>query len=220
MSFATVKAAADSPSLVRKILEAVSFIAPMSVAMPATITNTNGVLQPLPTGWVPLGIVSNEGYNREIDVEKEEVEGFGYATPVRTDITKAPSTLGVTPLEHGRKELLELFYGTNLDAVKQALNGEIAFDEPPLPVLDEYRLIKIGRDGTPDAEWLLADGFYRIKLASLPNDVWAQGDPFSHELSFDVLVDEESGSAVRHFIAGTAPKSAEMRTALGFTQAA
>lgn len=219
MSFSSVKTAADSPSLVRKILEAVSFIAPMTVELPDTITDASSTLKPLPSGYWPLGIVSNEGFNREVDVEKEEVEGFGYAAPVRSDIIKAPSTLTVTPLEFGRKNLLELFYGTSLDAVTQAANGEIVFDEPPLPVLDEFRLIKIGRDGTPDSEWLIGDGFYRVKLASLPADVWAQGDPFSHELQFDVLPDEDAGSAVRHYIAGTAPAATAMRTALGFTAA-
>jgi hypothetical protein len=219
MGFAEIKTAADSPTLVRKILEAVAFLAPPTVALPTTITDATGVLKALPAGFWPLGIVTKEGYAREIDVEKEEAEGFGYSNPIRTDITKAPSTITVTPQEYGRRNLLEVIYGMSLATITQALNGEIVFDEPPLPVLSEYRLIRIGRDGAPDSEWLIGDGFPRVKLSSLPADTWSAGDPFAHELKFDVFDDEVLGTACRHYIGGTAPRTAGMRTALGFTQA-
>lgn len=223
MGFAEVKTAADSASLVRKILEAVVFLAPTTTALPASLTDAAGALVALPAGYWPLGLFTGEGLERTIEVEKEEVEAFGYALPVRTDITKAPSTLKVTPQEFGRKNLMEVIYGMDLSTIVQggaATSGEIIFNEPPLPVLREYRFIMIGRDGTPDSEWLIGLGFGRVKLATLPNTKWAEGEPFTHELEFNVLVDEATGSPARHYIGGTAPKATAMRTKLGFTQGA
>jgi hypothetical protein len=218
MGFAEVKTAADSPSLLRKVLEAVAFMAPMSVPLPETLTDANGALAPLPEGYWPVGLVTREGYTREISVEKEDTESFGYGNPTRTDLTKAPSTLGVTPQEYGRRNLMQLIYAMDLSTIEQLASGEIVFDEPPLPVLEEYRFIRIGRDGGAANQWLIADGFPRVKLAELPNDNWATGNPFQHELKFDVFVDDELGTGCRHYIGGTAPKSTAVRTALGFTQ--
>lgn len=216
--FADIKKTADSPNLVRKILEAVCVLAPMTAELPETLTGATGELTAFDVAYWPLGMVSTEGYERQIDAEVEEVDSFGYSTRTRSDVTGAPSKIMVTAQEYGRRKLMELIYGLDLSTVKQLASGEIVFDEPPLPQMDEFRLIKVGRDGTIDNEWLIGDGFPRVKLSNLPNESWKKGDPFEHALEFDVFTDDELGTACRHYIGGTAPKSTAVRTALGFSQ--
>ena len=214
-TFAELKNAADSPDLVRKTLEAVAFLAPMSVELPATLTDTGGKLKTLPEGYWPVGIVTKDGYSFESNTTKEEVDALGYADPVRTDITQVTKTVKFKTRESMRMNLASLVYGLDLSKIQQAATGEIVFDEPPLPVLTEYRLVIIGRDGPAAEEWILGRGFPRVKLAELPGEVWGS-EPIGHEITLDVLPDDKLGTSVRRYIGGAA--ALKHKTALGYAQ--
>lgn len=214
--FSAIKAASDSPSLVRKALEVITFLAPMDSELPETLTDASGALKSLPAGWIPAGVITPDGITFGGDVEKQEVEALGYSTPVRTDITKAPKSISVTFLESYRRPLMELIYGMNLDEVMQGENGEIVFDEAPLPQSIEYRLLTIARDGAGSGMWIDGRGYGRVKLASVPEETWTSDNPMSYPLEFDVLLDERIGTPVRHYIGGPGAKAAADR--LGFSE--
>ena len=98
--------------------------------------------------------------------------------------------------------MLELTYGTDLTAVTQAAtSGEIVFDEPDLPVGQEYRLLIIGSDGPADKNWILGRGYGSVKLDSTDSQKWGTGDAVSQPLTFKVFTDEAIGTPVRHYMA-------------------
>lgn len=214
--FGPIKAASDSPSLVRKALEVITFLAPMTADLPETLTNADGVLLPLPDGWVPAGVITPDGITFGGDVEKSEVEALGYSTPVRTDIIRAPKTISVTFLESYRRFLLELLYGLSLEDVTQGENGEIVFDEPPIPQAQEYRMLTVAADGAGRSAWLDGRGYGRVKVATIPEETWTADDPMQYPIEFDVLLDDQLGTPVRHYIGGPGAKAAADR--LGFLQ--
>lgn len=220
MGFTDIKNAADSPQLVRRVKEFVTFIAPMTESVPDTMTDANGALVALPAGYWPLGLQTKEGFERTIDAQFEDDEAYGYSEPVRRDLEKAPSTLKVAAKEFGRRKLLELQYGLDLSTIEQMASGEVVFDTPPMPVFSEMRLVRIGRDIDPKTglEWLLVDAFPRVQVAKVPDDSWKSGE-WAREFEFAVLFDPDLGTACRKYIGGTAPKSTAIRTALGFAQA-
>ena len=218
-TFQTVQNESDNRGLVRKVQKAVAFLLPLSVPLPEAITGPDGQPIDIKTlGGLPVGLVSPDGYTFSREIEKEDVDALGYASPVRSDITRVPRTVSFTALEKGKKHMLELTYGTDLSAVEQAVSGEIVVDEPDLPVGQEYRLLVIGSDGPAANNWIVGKGYGLVKLSATGEETWGQEGAISTQLTFDVFTDDEIGVPVRHYFGGTGAKAASAD--LGFTQAA
>jgi len=217
-TFDTIRQDSDNRNLVRKIQKAVAFLAPTSVALPTTLFGVGGALVDLKTlGWLPVGMVTPDGYEFGRDINKEDVTALGYASPVRSDITEVARSVTMTALETGRKHMLELTLGTDLTATTQTVaNGEIVIDEPDLPVGKEYRLLIIGSDGPAANNWILGRGYGSVKLASTDSQKWGTGDAVQQALTFDVFTDATIGVPVKHYIGGTG--AVANKTVMGFAQ--
>lgn len=217
-TFDTIRQDSDNRNLVRKIQKAIAFLAPMTVALPTTLFGAGGALIDLKTiGWLPVGLVTPDGYEFGRDVSKEDVTALGYASAVRSDVTEVARSVTMTALETGLKHMLELTLGTDLTATTQSLaNGELVIDEPDLPVGKEYRLLVIGSDGPAANNWILGRGYGSVKLASTDSQKWGTGDPVQQALTFDVFTDSVVGVPVKHYIGGTG--AVANKVAMGFTQ--
>lgn len=215
-TFAEMKNAADDTSQIRKVLEGMAFLAPVDAPAIETLTDTEGNLKELPEDYWPVGTVTTDGYTFGADTSVEDVEAFGYASPVRRDITSVVQTVTFTALESFRKNILSLAYGMNLDSIEQALSGEIVFDRPPLPEKQYYRLMVIGKDGSGAQEYFRGKCFPRVYSTSIPEEAWGTG-PVQFDIELSVEVDKAEGTAERNFIAGPGAKADAL--ALGFAQA-
>lgn len=213
-TFDEIKQTADNPNLVRKILEAVAFLAPEDAPAIDALTDTAGALVTLPTDYLPVGMVTPDGYTFGRETETADVPALGYAQPVRTDITRATRTVSFTALEAYRRQLLELAYGIDLSGVAQGSNGEITWDHPDRPLQRYYRLIVIGRDGAGDRQWFRGKFLPRVSISEFPEEVWNAEDPTQYEITLATYVDDVIGTGERDFIAG--PGALAARTALGF----
>ncbi|GAP53962.1 hypothetical protein AHiyo6_05270 [Arthrobacter sp. Hiyo6] len=218
-TFATIQQESDNRNLIRKIQKAIAFLAPTSVELPASLFDVGGALVDLKAlGYLPVGLVTPDGYEFGRDVSKSDVSALGYASPVRSDVDSVARSVKMTALETGKKHMLELTYGTDLSAVTQAAtSGEIVFDEPDLPVGQEYRLIVIGSDGPAAANWIMGRGYGTVKLAATDSQKWGTSDAVTQAYTFDVFTDDTIGTPVRHYIGGTG--AVANKTALGFTAA-
>ncbi|HLS00541.1 MAG TPA: hypothetical protein VK054_00945 [Beutenbergiaceae bacterium] len=214
VTVAELKAENDNRGLVRKISRAVAFLAPNTVELPESLTGEDGTLTALPEDWLPVGIVTPDGYTFGADIDKDEIDALGYASPVRTDIMSVVRSVSFTPLEYGRRHMLELTYGQDLSGVTPTAGGEITFDEVDLPINAEWRLLIIGDDGPASDNWLLGRGYPRVKLGERSEEQWQKEGAVQQEITLDVFTDDDLGTPVRHYIAGTgAVKHAE---SLGF----
>jgi hypothetical protein len=208
-NFPELKTSSDNPTLVRKILEAVAFIAPEDAPEITALTDASGALQTLDEAYLPVGLVTPDGYTFGGDTTTEDVEALGYTAPVRTDITGQTRTVAFTALETYKKALLELAYGLDLSGVTQSAGGEITFDHPDRPLQRFYRFLVIGRDGSGSGEWFRGKWF--------PEEVWSSGDPTQYPITVSTYVDDVIGTGERDFIAGAGALAAA--TQLGFAQA-
>ena len=210
---------ADERGLVRKIQRAMAFIAPTTVELPESLYATGSLVDLKTSGFLPVGLVSPDGYSFSREIEKEDIDALGYASPVRSDVTRVPRSVTFTALEKGRKHMLELTYGTDLSAVTQdAATGEVVFDEPDLPVNAEYRLIVVGEDGPASENWVMGKGFFRVKLSGTAEEVWGREGAVSQQFTLDVFSDDEAGVPVRHYIGGTG--AVAHKDVMGFSAAA
>ena len=87
-----------------------------------------------------------------------------------------------------------------------------------MPQFSEFRLVAVMADGPADNEWLLGRGFPRVKLASVPEEVWSSSDPVKFDLELDVFTDTALGTPCRHYIGGTGALT--HLDAIGFTKSA
>lgn len=213
-TFAQLKTEADNRSLVRKTLQAVAFLAPVSAELPDALTDETGALQALPKDYWPIGLVTPDGYTFTADTTKEDVDALGYSQPVRSDITRVAKGVQVTVLETLKRNVQGLIRGMDMSQVKANAQGAVTFDEPGMPVFEEFRLLIISQDGPADNEWLIARGYPRVKLAEVPEEVWNSTDANSVALNFDVFTDQDLGTPCRHYIAGNA--ALKYKDALGF----
>jgi hypothetical protein len=208
----------DERALVRKVQKALAVIAPTSVELPESLYEGGSIIDLKAAGFLPVGLITPDGVSFGREIEKEDIDALGYASPVRSDVTRVPRSITFTALEKGRKHMLELTYGTNLDAVTQAANGEIVFDEPDLPVNSEYRLLVVAEDGPADENWVMGKGYFRVKLSGTAEEVWGREGAVSQQFTLDVFSDDEAGVPVRHYLGGTG--AAKHKDVLGFTAAA
>jgi len=219
-TFQSLQQEADDRSLVRKLQRAIAFIAPTSVDLPATLFEAGGTLVDLKSaGWLPVGLVTPDGYEFSREVSKSDVSALGYASPVRSDVDSVARSIKMTALETGKKHMLELTYGTDLSTVTQATaTGEIVIDEPDLPINAEYRLLVLGSDGPAADNWILGRGYGLVKLAATDSQKWGTSDALTQSYTFDVFTDDEIGTPVRHYIGGTG--AVKNKLALGFSAGA
>ena len=135
----------------------------------------------------------------------DDVDGLGYAEPVRSDLTKATKTIKLNIFELFRKEMLSLTHGIDLSQVKaNATTGEVVFDDPLLPSIPEKRLLLVAADGPADDEWLMGWCFTRAKLVSMPTIGLKATDPITGDLEFKAFADEAAGTACRNYYGGSA----------------
>ena len=215
-TFDTIRKNADNRKLVRKIQKAVAFLAPRTVELPASLYE-NGELRDLKSeGFFPLGLVTPDGYTFSGEREKEDIDALGYSSPVRSDTTRIPRTIAMTLLETGKRKIEELKRGMEIAASSMdPETGEVVYDEPDMPVDKEYRLIVLGQDGPADEEWVMGKGYGTVKLANLGDEVWGQEGAVQSEVTFDITTDDEIGTPVRHYMAGTG--ALKYKDVLGYT---
>lgn len=195
----------DNRGLIRKVQRAVGLLAPMSVELPEALTGPDHLPIDLKAaGFLPVGIVTPDGYRFARDIEKEDIDALGYASYVRSDITRVARSVVFNAMETGRRHLTELKYGVDLTGVTPDANGEVTWDEPDLPIGAEYRFIVVGADGPADTNWILGKGFPTVKLASVGEETWSKEGVLQQEITLDVFADEELGTPVRHYLGGTA----------------
>src|SRR5690625_7115713 len=79
-------------------------------------------------GFLPIGIVTPDGYRFARDSEKEDIDALGDASYVRSDITRVARTITFNAMETGRKHLTALKYGVDLSGVSADADDETQCD--------------------------------------------------------------------------------------------
>lgn len=221
-TFETLRQESDNRDLIRKVQKGIVLLRTGSdLPLPTTLfAATGGGLADFKAdGWLPVGMITPEGIEFGRDATEEEVKALGYSGAVRSDVTEVARSVKFTPLEHGRKHMLELTYGTDLAATTQdSTTGEVVFDEPEMPVNKEYQMLVLGVDGPADSQWLLGRAYGATKLSASDSQKWGSTDPITTPLTMKVLTDSVTGVPLRHFMGGTG--ALKSKTALGFTAGA
>lgn len=202
-TFEELRAQSDNTNNVRKTLGAVVYLAPLTAPLIESLSEAGGTVKAIPEGYVPLGLFSRDAITFERETDTETTEALGYMSPVREDISSISRRITMTAYEIDKKLIREITDGTDLSAVTATESGEIAYEEPEVPVNRRWRLLAIGRDinKRTGLDILRANFYPQVELNSMPNEEWGT-DALSAELSFTNYLDSEAGYARKRFLAG------------------
>ncbi|MBF6332375.1 Ig-like domain-containing protein [Nocardia transvalensis] len=204
--------------LLLKPLDAVVFLAPWYTAHPDAFTNDSSELQPLPTAYRSVGLISKkDGVGFARDVETDTIESFGEREPTRMDISSDSTTLAFTPQETN-KTVLALTTSTDLSAVvANPASGEVFFAQPTSPQVTYYSCIVIGRDGDDANPIFVFKVLPKVALSKADGETWSGDSGASQKVTLTAFRDNTAGFAVGHGFGGRGWK--RIAAAAGFETA-
>lgn len=194
--------------LILKALGGFILVAPMSVEMPKKFTDETGALIDLKaTGFKPLGwLTKGDGINFSRETENQETESYGALEPTRVDFTK-DVTSAAFRMQETNKQVLEVYYNTDLSDVKADANGEFSFTNDAQPSTIYRRMIHIGKDGNGDNAKYIIKAMPRAVLSEVQEQGWTPESELSYGLTVKATTDDELGYSVRHSFAGPGIKA-------------
>lgn len=206
--------------LIRKVLDAVVLVAPMSVALPTTFTTgATSALQALPAGFRPVGwVTKDDSYTWSRDVSMSETTSHGSVEPTRRDITSDVTGLQMSAQETSRLTL-ELSNNVDLSDVEaDAITGEITFRRPVSPSTTYWRVVAIGSDGAGDNTFYNIIVLPRAMISEYGEATWSDENELTYPLTWSATPDPELGFSYQQTLAGPGAKSRAVE--MGFTVAA
>ncbi len=202
--------------LIRKTLAGAVFLAPMSTALPTSLTTgASSALNTLPTGYKDLGLISKENsLSWSRDVQNNEVTSWGFSDPTRRDIVSDVTGLQFTAQETNLKTL-ELYNNVDLSAVTpDATTGEVQFAQPTRPSTRYYRAIAIGVDGEGTDAIFVARSMPRAMVSERGAQTWSDSGELAYQMTLTATPDTTAGYSIRHYFGGPGWKS--RLAAMGF----
>lgn len=202
--------------LILKALGGFIVSAPMSVAMPEKFTDEAGALIDLnAAGFEPLGwLTKGDGINFSRETENQETESYGALEPTRVDFTK-DVTSAAFRMQETNKQVLEMYYNTDLSGVTADASGEFSFTNDAQPSTIYRRLIYIAKDGNGANAKYIIKAMPRAVLSEVQEQAWSAESELSYGLTVKATTDDELDYSVRHAFAG--PGIKELITDMGFT---
>lgn len=170
--------------------------APTSVPALTTLESpTTGDIVSL-TNYKSAGIMEKSaGVSITNDVESTDIEGYGFAEPVRTIINKRSTTFQATFLETNIT-VLEKYWGTSFSSIVPSTHGGVVLEAPSLPKNTYYRCILLGQDDVDDKDLYTYYLMPRVKLESVDNQELRDDGAVSYTLTFQAFRDSTVGYSV------------------------
>lgn len=204
--------------LIRKALDGAVLIAPSTADLPTTLTSgASGELVALPAGYIDVGWVDKaDGITRGRNVDSDEVESLGSATPTRRDITKVDTTVQFT-MQETKRISLELYHGVVLSTgTFDATSKEVSFTESTRPATVFYRAITLWTDLTGTDAIYGASLYPRVSVTDMDDTKLTDGGgAVVWKVTLTAYVDPTAGYAVKHMYGG--PGWQSRLTAMGWS---
>lgn len=215
---AELEIARHQRELILKPHEAHIFGMPMSVPVIQKITGPDGQLAELPEGAFDFGLLEKDAaITLTREMEKSDINAIGYSNPVRSDFTSDMFGIQFTGLETNRHNI-ESNLGIDLSGVEADANGEVAFDQPQVPVVRQMRYLLISRMGVGVDTIYFGRLFLAGEVAETGEQTITDGEGYlAWPFTVNGMVDTEYGASVRHFFGG--PGWNALLEEAGFTKA-
>jgi hypothetical protein len=202
--------------LIRKALEGSVFAAPITAPAVTALTDTTSELLDLPTGYVDLGFMSDDGAQFSSDIDSSDVTSWGSVEPTRRDITQDVTTLQGF-FQETNKMTVALYTGVDAASLTpSATSGELMIDKPDRPASRHYRILTIGVDLADAGEIYVARFLPRASVTDKDDQNFQSGDdPLGWPVTMTAYKDSALGTSERYFFGGPGWKA--LLADMGFT---
>ena len=190
--------------LIRKALEGSTFIAPTSAELITALTGPDAQLLALPSGYVDVGLVSDDGAQFADDVESSDITSWGHVQPTRRDITSDVTTLTIVPQETNRWTTA-LYTGVDPDTITaDATSGEVKIAKPDRPSPRYYRVLTIGVDLSDAGEIYIARYLPRASVTDKDDQAFQSSDDeaLTWPVTLTGYLDSDAGYSECYFFGG------------------
>lgn len=190
--------------LIRKPLAGAVMLAPVTAALPATLTTgTDSSLATLPTGYNDLGLITKaDGLSWSRAVDSAETTSWGFSDPTRRDITSDVSSLQLTAQETN-VHTLGLYNNLDLTTVVPDVStGEVSFAQPLRAATRFYRLFAISVDGVGADAIYIGRLLPRAMVSDIGDQAWTDADEMAYQVTITATPDLTAGYSIRHFFGG------------------
>lgn len=201
---AELEVAKHQRELILKPHEAHVFGMPTTVAVPEFITGPDKMLAELPVGAFDFGLIDKEdAITLSREMEKSDINAIGYSNPVRSDFTSDIFGIAFKGLETNRYNI-ESNLGLDLSAVEgDAVTGEVAFDQPQVPVVRRLRYLMVSRMGVGVDTIFFARLFLAGEVVETGEQTITDGEGYlGWPFTINGMVDTTYGASVRHYFGG------------------
>lgn len=207
-------------SLIRKALRYAIFAADASSAAVSTPFDVSGVLQTLPSGYVPVGYTTSDGVTFSGDLSTSDVESGQSASPTRSDVETDTQTAQWVPQETNAAAvaLYENLPLSGSGSLATLGTAGWTWSRPKTPPTRYRRLLFIAEDlnaKTGNAIYIVRH-FPSALRSGREDEQWARTEALTRGVTYQAYVDDVLGTDAVTWIDGPgwrdlAPRSNEVQ---------
>lgn len=188
--------------LVFKALYGAVFVADYDVPLPEDLFDEDGVIQPLPADWRPVGYFSEDGITHGRDQETSEVLSAQDVEPIREDVT-SDSTTAQFVMRQTDPVSIALYEGMRIEDLGE-VGDPLTWSKPNNPVRLDRRFLFIAEDkskATGEAKYIVKC-FPRGTVSEIAEQVANREEAMNWDVTVKAQRDAAVGTSVLNWVDG------------------
>ncbi|WP_263170685.1 phage tail protein [Streptomyces sp. SCSIO ZS0520] len=185
-------------SLIRKALRYAIFAADTTADAVTSPFDTAGVLQALPTGYLPVGYTTTDGVTFSGDLSTSDVESGQSASPTRSDVETDTQTAQWVPQETNTAAvaLYENLPLSGTGALPDLGSAAWTWSRPKTPPTRYRRLLFVAEDlnKTTGNPLYIVRHFPSALRSGREDEQWTRTSEISRGVTYQAYVDDEAGT--------------------------
>lgn len=190
--------------LIRRAIDGCVFLAPYASDPIVSLTDTDKLLKPLPSGYEDVGLLDDGGVTMPRAVDTSNVTSYGRVEPSRTDVTKDTKTIKLTAQET-KALTIGLYTGADMSGVTpDPTSGEVQIAIPARPAIRYYRCLVLAVDLSDAGEIYDGRFFPRVSVTDYDDEKHQSSgdDPTTRGVTLTAYVDDVLGYSMKELHGG------------------
>lgn len=187
--------------LIRKALSYGIFVADEDAAIVTAPFDGSGLLQTLPTGYVPMGYTTDDGVTFSGDFSTSDVTSGQSAKPTRSDVETDTITAAFVPQETNAAAVA-VFENLALDDLAAIGTETWNWQRPLVPATIYRRMVFIARDYALGQPLYIVRHLPKALRTEREDEQWVRTEALTRGVTFTGFHDEAAGTDAETWIDG------------------
>lgn len=188
---------------IRKALKGGVLIAPMSAALPTSLTTGATPTLNTLTGFNSLGFFDDSGAVRSEKLTMQDVPAWGKTVPVRTDTVSDVTSVKVVALESNLWTLAAFFRQPSSALVPNVTSGELVITKLISSTVNYQRVLVLTQDGAAGSEFWIGQLLPNAAVTAIGNMSFNSAkNTITYDMTFTAYEDPTAGFDEQMFYGG------------------